>query len=350
MENFFRKYSLPLGLLCMFLACLLLAWNINSFIASRLAKYTVPELPDLRKQIADSNKPNSAKPAIADNTNMVEAINKRCLFGCTEPEAPKTCPDGCADGEICQDGQCVASPTSAQPEINNNIPVASTLGAKLIGVMVAKPNQHSSALLQGTEKQTIILNVGDMLLGEGELLEVHRDRIILRRNGRLEFIKLEGTLTAATPSPQQLSSMTRPSMPSSAPSAALSNPPLNNPGPPPTPSRKDVVETSPNNYEVDRKSLDKALSDNAALASGGSLVPNYKDGQKNGLKIIGISPDSVYQRIGLQSGDVVGKINGQAVKSQPHALELLQSFKTNSELSIEVERRGRKETLNYKVK
>ena len=348
MENVLRKYGWAMTLACLMLACLLLAWNINSLIASKLARYTVPSLPDLRKQVAQDTKASPARAAQGSPADMANAIDKRCLFGCAEPVASKGCAAGCPEGQICQEDQCVDSPVAAQgaEEIDTSIPIPSTLSAKLIGVMVASPERYSSALLKSTtDQQTIILHMGDLLLGEGELVQVQRDRVVLQRAGRLEFIKLEGTHTASQPQASN-----RPISRPPIPSPALNTTGPQATGPSPAPSRKDVVEIAPNTYQVDRKSLDAALNDTGALAQGASLIPNYKDGKRNGLKLMGISPDSIYQRLGLQSGDVVSRINGQEIKSQAHALELLQSFRESSDVAIEMERRGRREKLKYNVK
>lgn len=351
MEKFFRKYGWAITLGVIVLMCFLIALNVNAWIASKLAKYTVPSLPSLKS--AQANKTKRPIRRSSNPNNMARTIEERCLFGCNEDAKPKTCPDGCAEGEICQEGACVPAPNEGDVVANTG-PVASNLAVKLLGVMVAKPNRYSSALLQETSgNQTIILNVGDMLLNEGELIEVHRDRIIIKRNGRLEFIKLENTITAATSKAAAAGgnrtnskSIYRPPA-STGPTNRLSA------NPPSAGSSKlgaGVKEISKNNYQIQRNVLNQALKDPKKLSTGATLVPNFKNGKRNGIKLLSVSPNSVYNNLGLKRGDIVTRINGTSIRSQAHALEMLQGFKNKSNMYIEVDRSGRREKLKYSVK
>lgn len=53
---------------------------------------------------------------------------------------------------------------------------------------------------------------------------------------------------------------------------------------------------------------------------GCSIVPSFEDGKPIGLKQFGIQVDSALFRLGLRNGDVVMRINGEALDSPEQAL------------------------------
>ena len=179
-----------------------------------------------------------------------------------------------------------------------------------------------------------------------------RDRVILRRNGRLEYIKLENSLSGAPTLTSTLAAPARPSAPV---------------GRPPSPSAADaarrskqqaargsekepVREVAENQFELQAGAVEAALADPEKLARGAKVVPNYKNGKASGIKLVGIRSDSIYSTLGIQSGDVVQSINGVKIKNQAHAFELMQKLRGAKSATIEVERRGESQQLKYRVK
>lgn len=337
METYLQRYGWVGTLLLLGVGSLLVAMILNGYLASLLAPYTVPVIPALSASKATTKA--TTKPVDVDR---VETIAKRCLFGCVEktPEPPK-CEPACGADQTCQEGVCVANAPVADG-VASDLPVPSDLPLKLVGVMVANKAEWSTAILQdNATRQSYIIRGGEQVPGGATLLEVHRQYIVFERNGRKEFIKLDGAL------------MGSPSTVSTAPQALNSTKPLVNPNPPPEPTAPapEVVEApSQRGLVIDRRSIDDQLKDKNALAAGVSVAPNFKNGQTNGIKLISVQPGSVYTKLGLQSGDVLQSINGEQIKNQQHAMELMEKFRGSDGVSIELERRGRKEKLDYKIK
>jgi general secretion pathway protein C len=335
METYLQRYGWVGTLLLLGLGSLLTAMILNGYLASKLAPYTVPVLPQVSANKGDKK---VVKTEVADR---VGGIAKRCLFGCVEkaPEPP-TCDPACGADERCDAGVCVS--TKVEPGVASDLPVPSDLPLKLVGVMVSNRVEWSTAILQdNATRQSYIVRIGDMVPGEAKLIEVHRQYIVFERNGRKEYIKLDGSLMGApsTVSTTQTLNSTRP---------------VTNPVPvvaPPTAPAPAVVEApAVSGLIIDRGTLDQKLKDKNALATGVSVAPNFKNGKTNGIKLISVQPDSVYTKLGLQSGDVLQAINGEQIKNQQHAMELMEKFRGSDSVSIELERRGRKEKLDYKIK
>lgn len=357
MENIFRKYGWAIRLAVIALICLLLAASINSLIASQLlAPYTVPHTPDIRAQVEQESEKQDRSRTRTPTVDRVDAITQRCFFGCpeTSEDDKKTCPEECPEGQECVDGACVEA-QPIDPAILSDLPVASDLNVKLMGVMVTDPGEWSSALMQEPEdKKTYIVSPGDNLMDEATVVEIKRDRIILDNGGQLEFIRLQNTITG-DPSAKTLARR-RVSTPIAAPRAgggtpsADDQPPSKDGAARRSPSSEQVQQVGDGRYKLQREAVEKRMENKKELAKGASIIPNYRDGKKNGLKLINITNDSVYKTLGLRSGDVLQSVNGEEIRSQAHAMELMEKFQKADRVELTIERNGKRETMNYDIK
>jgi general secretion pathway protein C len=69
-----------------------------------------------------------------------------------------------------------------------------------------------------------------------------------------------------------------------------------------------------------------------------------------GFKLFGVRPDSVYAQMGLQNGDTIRRVNGQALTSPEKVLELYSKVKDASRIEIEFDRRGSSVKKTYTVR
>lgn len=339
MQFFVRKYAWAMKLIVIAVVAILLAVALNRVVAIFLAPYTVPEI-SLKKP-----KKKTVRKASSRLRNLAPSIVKRCLFGCAEEElvAAEMCPDGCADDEACEDGSCVP----LQVAENSSLPSRSEMDAKLMGVMVAKNSDYSTVLMKLSD-QTFVLGIGEQIL-DAEIVEIRRERVIIRRNGRLEYIKLENSIIG---NPSASLAVRAPTVINSNFSNISSKVNLEKIPKSENVKPGSVNKISKNEYQIDRTVIDKELSDRKKLISQVSVMPNYdKTGTKShGIKLAGIRSGSIYSRLGIQSNDVLTKINGRKIESQAHALDLLSKLKGKNQASIEVERKGKAKELKYKVK
>lgn len=343
MEAFFRKYQSVINLGLLGVGSLLSALMVNGFVASQLAPFTVPEAPNyeaMRQQSErQSERPDRGQSWKAD-------ITERCLFGCPEVVDPNVCPDGCAQGEVCEAGQCV--PASEGGEMGDDVPVASELNMTLSGVMVASNPRWSMALIKAEgQNSTMMVGVGDVIAEGAEVVEIRRDRVFVERNGQLEFIRMEGATTgdpAADASRAAVSSSRNPTAmrsPTVGQNAALKAEPTN--------AASGVERQGPNSFKVDRSMVERQLSDPAALTRQARVMPNYRDGEPSGLRMVGVTPSSFYSQMGIRSGDIIQSVNGTAITNQRQALELLEKLRSENNVVIEIERRGRTEKMEYTI-
>ncbi len=107
-----------------------------------------------------------------------------------------------------------------------------------------------------------------------------------------------------------------------------------------------VQQTGPNSYRIGREDLNRATANLNSLASEARIVP---DKQENGFKIFSIRPGSIWQKIGIQNGDVIKSINGIDLSSPDKALEAYGRLRNASKLSLDIVRRGKRETMEYTI-
>ena len=96
--------------------------------------------------------------------------------------------------------------------------------------------------------------------------------------------------------------------------------------------------------------LNEQLEDLNALSRQARVIPHYRDGKPQGFKIVGVRPGSLYSQIGVRSGDILKSVNGEEISSPNKALELYEKLKNSDNVAVDVERRGRKVTLDYQIK
>ncbi|MCL2179293.1 MAG: general secretion pathway protein GspC [Proteobacteria bacterium] len=206
---------------------------------------------------------------------------------------------------------------------DNNLP-RSSLPARLLGTLISFPPQWSLASIQNTTTQKpLSLAVGDQIEG-ASIAVIERNRVIIVNNGNREYI--DANAPGAPPPPSLASS--------AAQADATSN----------------IRELSPNNYEVPRNELDKMLGNLSEVAMQARIVPAFKDGSSQGFRLYSIRPNSFYQKIGIQNGDIVKRINGFDMNSPEKALELYSKLRDSSRVDLEIERGGASIKKTYNIR
>jgi len=108
------------------------------------------------------------------------------------------------------------------------------------------------------------------------------------------------------------------------------------------------IQKSGDKFIISRSEIDSALTDLDKLYTQIRAVPHFKDGRPNGLKLLSVRGGSIFSKLGLKRGDILQKINGMDLDIKK-GLEIFNQLKTESNITIEIERRGRSETLEYEI-
>lgn len=184
------------------------------------------------------------------------------------------------------------------------------LRLRLEGVLVGQRPEDSGAIVAGSNGETAWYRVGEMLPGNAELAEVEAGRILIRRGGRYESLTFEE---------DDVSTMV----------AEVAQVP---------------AESSPEAFlENAKQQLDSAGA--AALTPYG-LAPVDESG---GSGYVYDGSNAMLNAVNLRAGDVITAINGQRLGDVQQDRSLLESWRGQASLDIEIERDGSILNISYAI-
>ncbi|MGZ5042067.1 MAG: type II secretion system protein N [Usitatibacter sp.] len=213
----------------------------------------------------------------------------------------------------------VAKLFGAGPPANSSGAVTSSSGLRLKGVIAPDQGPAASAIFSTGAGKDIAVFVDREVQPGVKLVEVKPDWVVVSRAGVRERIDLETRRGVAGTGPA---------------SARVVGFKIN------------VAKSGSNNYTLSRHELDDALRDPNQLAYLGQIgMP-----PGGGVRMEAAPNGSLAQKLGLQPGDVIRKVNGQGVASPGDLARLYQQFGTLSLIQAEVQRGGATIQLSYAIR
>ncbi len=111
-----------------------------------------------------------------------------------------------------------------------------------------------------------------------------------------------------------------------------------------------VRKLSEGKWAVDQREVTAGTENINQLLTQARALPYMEQGKTVGFRISEIVPGSLYEKIGLQNGDVIQKINSQDVDDPAKFFQMYQSLKEERSISIDLVRGGQRQTLNYEIR
>ncbi|NOY61996.1 MAG: type II secretion system protein GspC [Gammaproteobacteria bacterium] len=201
----------------------------------------------------------------------------------------------------------------------------SKLNLILRGV-IATGDESALAIIHnpsGSKKGDATYALGDQLPGGATLSEVHADRIILRRNGNYETLRLPRDKTNAT------ASNTR-----SAIRRGRNNRDFN---------RSSAATTSVRQYR------DTMINDPASMADMIKAAPFRKGGRQVGYRVQPGRDRTALAAFGLQAGDVVTAVNGVSLSNSANMMKVMRKLAKADTITAEVLRNGVPTTITKRM-
>lgn len=284
---------------------LLIAHTINAFVADTL--YVIPE-----RAAASGNGLSGGTPLIASYspTQAIEHIRASGLF--LLPSTPENGPTG-----VTPSGRR----GSSGPVVRASLGLAGRL--RLIGTVLGDQRGVFAIVEELPSKQQSLYHLHDSVLDLGEVTEIRRNGIVIRQGNVEELLELaisEGQ-------------------------AALTGSPGAIPGP-----QAATAPMSPLRKVVDRREVEQAMNDLPKLLSQARAVPNTVNGTINGFRLDYIAPASFYERIGVQAGDVLQRVNGVDIRDPSTMLNLLQQLKNEQTVKLDLVRNNQRSTITYELR
>jgi general secretion pathway protein C len=213
--------------------------------------------------------------------------------------------------------------------VDNSLPAVETrLPLELLGVAVDdEDGDQSTAIVAQKGRGGQLYNVGEMLPGNAELVEVHADHIVLRRAGTREtlfFPQVSGVAVSTVPEPM--------------PDQVIEQP--IDAGADAQPQAWTDEVPSPGDFVAEYR--DRLESDPQGTLQEIGISP-VSEGSASGYRLDDVAASSPYlSQTGLQPGDVVLSVNGQPVGDIQQDRLQLDNILAQGSARIEVQRGTRR--------
>lgn len=195
---------------------------------------------------------------------------------------------------------------------------APTVSYKLIGTVEGE--QFAGAVLEDSAGQAFY-RMGQKLPDGSAIVKVMRDKILLRRSDGVTV-------------PVEIVDDTK-IVPVQRPGASVGS---------------GVKKLSDGKFAVDQKEVLASTENMSQILTQARALPYQEQGKTIGFKISEIVPGSIYEKIGLQNGDVIEKVNSQDVDDPGKFFQLYQGLKNERSISIDLIRGGQRQTLTYDIR
>jgi general secretion pathway protein C len=270
----------------------LLAHTVNAFVADALRP------PPIQISALGSVVPSETQ---AESSHaLVDTIVMSGLFP-LPPAASDTLVSGQAAGSV-----------TAPLEVAKKV--------ALIGTVFG-PQGGTMAILEelSTKKQSLY-RMGEQIPAIGALSAIEKNRVLFREGKQEEWLPLALT--------QQVQS--------GAPGAVIS-------APVPRPS-------APQRRMLDRREIEAALADTTRLLTQAQAVPYLTDGKLDGFRLYSVMPSGFFDKIGLQSNDLLQRINGVEIRDPGMLLSLFQQLRNERTVNVDIVRNAHRQTLAYEIR
>lgn len=215
--------------------------------------------------------------------------------------------------------------TVEEPKTEDTDAPPTKLKLKLWGTVTGE--RRWAFIEDGKERKQLLKEEGESIQ-DAIIKKIEQNKVILLVKGEEEILMME-ELTASAGKSTVSRRLAR-------------NPKIDIPKPGAAPSGKQKVN-------IKRAEIDDAVSNINEIMSQAKIRPHYKNGKPDGLTLTRVKPNSIFTRLGLRSGDILKGVDGEDIQSVDDALKLYNSLKTSEGVSLQIKRRGKERTIDYKI-
>jgi general secretion pathway protein C len=222
------------------------------------------------------------------------------------------------------------------------------LPLRLLGTAASIPAELSwAAVHDESERRTTIVKVNDPIQ-KATVERIERRRIVLSESGVLRELALDDdSAPAIAPnlaSRRGARSARRPKAPRRPARSDLRSTPSEE-------APETLKKLADDRFQVDRDDVDDLMRNPSNLFSQARILPKYTDGEMVGLQINAIKPGSLFEEIGIQSGDVITNLNGISINNPEESAKILSEFSDAETFNVDVTRKdGSTDTLEFDLR
>lgn len=273
-------------------------------------------VPDNLKPKSSKRSGQKATVSIAEqplSKNGIEIIKKRNIFN--------------SEGTLGDDEPVEVDET---PRTNLGAVSKSKLPLKLLGVIFAGTPDAGLAMIRNTKKQRVASYLaGDTVMPKVVLKEIYETRVVVENNSRAEYIEIER---------KELVRSKRDKKKTPAKSSGSKLSPIAT-GPVADSFKEDGFERKGHTITITEQYKENLLgAQMSRVLQDAKAEPNMVNNELLGFRLTRIRENSIYQKVGFQSGDIVREINGIPLTDASGAIRLLQSLRKENEVEVRVQR------------
>jgi general secretion pathway protein C len=118
----------------------------------------------------------------------------------------------------------------------------------------------------------------------------------------------------------------------------------------PPSSNEEIVRVDNATWQVSRELMQEQFNNLGSLSTQARVMPYMIQGVTQGFRLSNLKPDGLLPKIGLRHGDVLQKVNGQALTSPADALQAYQQLQQSGTVRLEIIRQNRPTILTYEIR
>ncbi|MDY0362467.1 MAG: type II secretion system protein N [Desulforegulaceae bacterium] len=205
------------------------------------------------------------------------------------------------------------SKIDSKPEIDISSLGKTALNLKLLGTVVGFEENYAVILSdnnQGLYKETDTIK-------DASIKRIFRQKVVLTRNGKDEILTIDPEKGQKQEYFDSIDSS--------------------------------INASGENQYQISREFIDQSLNNINSLMRQARARPHFENGNPGGIIIDNIKPFSLFNKMGLENGDVLVGANGTEIKTVNDAIGLYNGLKNSDRISLQVKRNGQDQTIEYNI-
>ncbi|MGD0282617.1 MAG: type II secretion system protein N [Dissulfurispiraceae bacterium] len=199
-------------------------------------------------------------------------------------------------------------------------PLISPTDVIVLGTISGRSNLSYAIIADKTGQQDVY-RVGENVLGFGKLAKVEKDKVVIKSNGRdvdIPLADISVVEEAKASGTGQAGNFGR--------------------------------KTGESSYLLDKAKIQQAIDKPEQIMTDARFLPNMVDGKPQGFILREVKPGGIYNSLGLQSGDVLLRINESNISNPESALQAFSALRGIDRVQLDIIRNGSNMTLTYQIR
>ena len=188
------------------------------------------------------------------------------------------------------------------------------LGLTLLGTVSGAGEFDFAVIEEENKKKQGLFREGDAVAA-ATIIRIMRGIVVLRVDGRDEILKMEEGDPDKTGDKKHVSGSSGRGV-------------------------KNVIK-------VKKTDIDNAFNNMGEMLARVRIRPYFSSGKSDGFIISRIKPGSIFQKMGMQNGDIIQGVDNQPIKSPDDMLKLYNGLKSGSAITLNIKRKERTQNLEY---